>query len=453
MQTNNQTTGKKILIASAPADGHFNPLTGIAKHLEGIGYDVRWYASRHYAEKISKLKMIHYPFTIAKDFHASNLDEDFPERVKIKNPIKKINWDIVNFFVARGPEYLEDIKQIRKVFPFDLLICDNGFTGAVFVKDVLKIPVIAASILPLTETSKDLPPYGMGLTPSRTIIGRLKQKFLRWLSSNILFASSTKVMAKVLEAHGIQHNNLSVFDITPKKADLLLQSGTPSFEYYRSDLGENVRFVGPLLPYNEPSNKQSWFDQRLNKYKNIVLVTQGTVEKDVTKLLVPTLEALKEDTDTLIICTTGGSQTKQLKKQYDQFNIIIEDFIPFDDVMPYADVYISNGGYGGVLLGIKHNLPMVVAGVHEGKNEICARVGYFKYGINLKTEKPAPSQIRDAVNEVLTNPDFKANVVRLASEMESYDTYALFEGYVKAILSMQEHGHEIKILESTYLKS
>src|SRR5678816_4257799 len=86
------------------------------------------------------------------------------------------------------------------------------------------------------------------------------------------------------------------------------------------------------------------------RYKNIVLVTQGTVEKDVTKLLVPTLEALKEDTDTLIICTTGGSQTKQLKKQYDQLNIIIEDFIPFDDVMPYADVYISNGGYGGVLL-------------------------------------------------------------------------------------------------------
>jgi len=282
--------------------------------------------------------MIHYPFTIAKDFHASNLDEDFPERVKIKNPIKKINWDIVNFFVARGPEYLQDIREIQKHFPFELLICDNGFTGGVFVKDVLKIPVIAASVLPLTETSKDLPPYGMGMTPSHTFTGRIKQNFLRWLSSNILFASSAKVMAGVLEAHGIQHKNLSVFDITPKKANLLLQSGTPSFEYYRSDLGENVRFVGPLLPYTEPGNDKSWFDQRLNQYKNIILVTQGTVEKDVRKLLVPTLEALKEDTETLVICTTGGSQTSQLKKQYNQPNIIIEDFIPFVDVMPYAEV-------------------------------------------------------------------------------------------------------------------
>jgi hypothetical protein len=59
-----------------------------------------------------------------------------------------------------------------------------------------------------------------------------------------------------------------------------------------------------------------------------------------------------DDSETLLICTAGGSQTAQWRKQYQQHNIIIEDFIPFEDVMPYADVYISNGGYGGVLLGV-----------------------------------------------------------------------------------------------------
>jgi UDP:flavonoid glycosyltransferase YjiC (YdhE family) len=48
--------------------------------------------------------------------------------------------------------------------------------------------------------------------------------------------------------------------------------------------------------------------------------------------------------------------------------------------MPYADVYVTNGGYGGTLLSIQNQLPMVVAGVHEGKNEINARVGYFQTG-------------------------------------------------------------------------
>ena len=130
------------------------------------------------------------------------------------------------------------------------------------------------------------------------------------------------------------------------------------------------------------------------------MVTQGTVEKDVEKLLVPTLEAFK-NTDTLVVCTTGGSKTKELKERFPHSNIIIEDFIPFDSIMPYAKVYVTNGGYGGVMLGIENKLPMVVAGVHEGKNEICARVGYFKLGINLKTEKPTITQIKKAVEKVI----------------------------------------------------
>ena len=356
METRNQMNGKRILIASAAADGHFNPLTGIAKHLLDVGYDVRWYASKYYEQKTMKLGIPFYPYRIAKEIHASNLDTDFPERAKIKNPFKKINWDIINFFVARGPEYLEDIRRIRETFPFDLMICDNAFTGSVFVKDVLGVPVIAAGILPLPETSEDLPPYGLGMMPSGSLAGRIKQNLLRWLAFNVLFKTSAKYMWRVLEAHGIQHNHLSVFDITCRKVDLFLQSGSPSFEYYRSDLGNNIRFVGPLLPYSSESRTAGWSDPRLHAYKNIVLVTQGTVEKDVTKLLVPTLEAMKDDSETLLICTTGGSQTAQLKKQYDQPNIIIEDFIPFEDVMPYADVYISNGGYGGVLLGIRHQV-------------------------------------------------------------------------------------------------
>jgi hypothetical protein len=32
----------KILFANIPADGHFNPLTPLAVHLQSLGHDVRW---------------------------------------------------------------------------------------------------------------------------------------------------------------------------------------------------------------------------------------------------------------------------------------------------------------------------------------------------------------------------------------------------------------------------
>ena len=145
------------------------------------------------------------------------------------------------------------------------------------------------------------------------------------------------------------------------------------------------------------------------------------------------MEAFK-DTNILLICTTGGSQTAELRAKYPQENIIIEDFIPFGDVMPYADVYVTNGGYGGVLLGIQNRLPLVVAGVHEGKNEICARVGYFKYGINLKTENPLPVQLQEAVQRVISNPVYRLNVERLSIEFEKYNPNELCEKYVSGLL-------------------
>jgi UDP:flavonoid glycosyltransferase YjiC (YdhE family) len=65
---------------------------------------------------------------------------------------------------------------------------------------------------------------------------------------------------------------------------------------------------------------------------------------------------------------------------------------------------------------------MVTAGINEGKNEICARIGYFKLGIDLKTEKPTPEKIKAAVNEVLSNPLYKQNVEKLRDEFRSYNT-------------------------------
>jgi UDP:flavonoid glycosyltransferase YjiC (YdhE family) len=218
-----------------------------------------------------------------------------------------------------------------------------------------------------------------------------------------------------------------------KKSSLLLQSGTPGFEYFRSDLGKNVRFIGSLLPYQSSKQSMTWSDTRLNEYERIVVVTQGTVERNVEKLLVPTLEAFKE-TDTLVIATTGGSFTKELKERFPHHNLIIEDFIPFGDIMPYADVYVTNGGYGGVMLGIQNQLPLVVAGIHEGKNEINARIGYFGLGINLKTEWPKPAQLKAAIDQVIENKKYKENVVTLAREFENYDPNQLCAQYLQEVL-------------------
>lgn len=167
----------------------------------------------------------------------------------------------------------------------------------------------------------------------------------------------------------------------------------------------------------------------------MILATQGTVERSVEKILVPTLEAYKHDPDTLVIVTTGGSGTAELREHYPQPQFLIDDFIDFETIMPHVDVYVTNGGYGGVMLALQHKLPVVVAGIHEGKNEIAARVHFNQVGIDLKTETPKPGQIRQAVARLLNDKSYRQRVQTLSEEFAQYQPVQLVEQYVNGLLN------------------
>ena len=116
--------GAKILFAAFPGDGHFNPMTGLAVHLQNQGCDVRWYVSDHYAPKLNRLGIAHYGFKKALDVNANNIEEIFPDRAQHKSQVKKLVYDMIHAFILRGPEYFEDIKKIQEEFDFSLMIAD-----------------------------------------------------------------------------------------------------------------------------------------------------------------------------------------------------------------------------------------------------------------------------------------------------------------------------------------
>jgi len=420
---------KKILFASIPADGHFNPMTGMAMELKEQGHDVRWYTSKMFAGKLNELGITHYRFKKALEANQFNADELFPERKKIKVGAPRLKFDLKHFFIYRAPEYFQDIREIRQVFDFDVFVCDAAFTAGKLVKESLNVPAVAVGIVPVMSSSKDLPPYGLGLTPGRSVAARMKQSILRFMAKNFLFKESTNEYNKILKQHGLAPEKMVVFDIPALRSNVFLQSGTPGFEYERSDLPEKLKFVGPLHAYKEKKQLNHIWENRLTEYRTAILITQGTFEGDHSKLIIPALEALKDE-PYLLMVATGFHHTEELRRKYQKDNIVIEDFIDFDSIMPNTDIYITNGGYGGVLLGIEHGLPMIAAGINEGKNEICARIGFFKLGINLKTEKPSAQKISESVKKILSDPRYKKNVSKLSDEFNRYDTNKLCANYI-----------------------
>jgi UDP:flavonoid glycosyltransferase YjiC (YdhE family) len=150
-----------------------------------------------------------------------------------------------------------------------------------------------------------------------------------------------------------------------------------------------------------------------------VVVTQGTVDnRDPNKLLVPALTALA-DTRHLVVACTGHRNTAALRARFPQDNVIIEDWIDFDALLPHSDVFITNGGYGSIMQAIMAGVPIASAGQSEAKNDINARLAYRHLGHNLNTEHPTPATITAAVRQVLADPTYKISIARVAADLQA----------------------------------
>lgn len=419
----------KILFAAVPGDGHFNPLTGIAMHLCDAGHDVRWYAGPCYIPKVERLGIPVYPYKRATEITGENLDTHFPERTKLHGPAL-IRFDAKNVMIANVGNYFEDIQEINQSFAFDIFFCDGAFYAMKLVKEKLGKQVITVGIGPSVETSKDVPPNFVGLRPAKTAFGKRIHQGLRALMEWMVMNDVKAMYNGILTAHGLAPIEGSLFDVTYRSPDVVFHSGVPGFAYPRREVNPKVKYVGALLPYKATITRTFSHPKKLAQYKPVILISQGTVDnKEPHKLIIPALEALK-DTGALLIATTAYHQTEALRKSYPQQNIVIEDFVDFDFILDYTDLFICNGGYGSVLLSLSKGVPLLTAGIREGKNDVNAHVDYFKVGIDLRTESPKPRAIRRAAARLLHEPQWKQNVARLREEFSRYHPYELIDAYL-----------------------
>jgi UDP:flavonoid glycosyltransferase YjiC (YdhE family) len=421
----------KFLFATMPFDGHFNPLTSIAMHLKAQGHDVRWYAGPSYAGKLSDLDIPHFQFRRAREVSGENIAELFPERARLKGP-KLLSFDLEQVFVANVEHHYHDILEARQTFPFDALVCDPGFYAAHLIAAKLNPRVYTVGVGPLVGLPGDPPPF-FGLKPARTIVDRVVHRVARALLNSTM-RQGVKTYNRVLGMEGLPPVKTADFlGLTRTFATNYFQSGVPGFDYPRRSLPANVKFVGPLLPFKKgPMPEPYELAQKLQRYRSVIVVSQGTVDNsDAEKLFVPALEALKGGSH-LVVATTGGKNTADLRRRYPEDNVVIEDFVDFGFLFGHTDLFICNGGYGSILLALSNGVPVLSAGVREGKNDINARVDYFGFGIDLKTERPTPAKIAKGVARILTDKRFSQNVARVRAEFETYRPLDLIGGFISA---------------------
>src|SRR6202012_3299171 len=173
------------------------------------------------------------------------------------------------------------------------------------------------------------------------------------------------------------------------------------------DIPSTVNFIGtpPIISNQAPL--PSWAHD-LDGSRKVVLVTQGTVANHDFDLLVPpTLAALADEPDVLVVATAGGRSIDAIPGPIPG-NARLASYLPFEWLLPKVDVLVTNGGYGSVNQAISSGIPLVTAGLTEDKADVNARIAWSGVGIDLKTNEPTPSALRAAVRTVLDEPHHRS---------------------------------------------
>lgn len=297
------------------------------------------------------------------------------------------------------------------------MVGDPGLFAAGTINETGGPPFAIYNITCLGIVSRDTAPFGLGLPPNASFLGRMRNRALYALVSNIIFKAVSDELGRQRLALGLRPAKFTGVATSPY---LLLQPTVAAFEYPRSDLPPQVHFIGALLP-DPPAafTPPAWWDELTAKRRPVVLVTQGTIATNPRDLIAPTLAGLAGEN--VLVVAAGVEDVAAMGLDSIPTNARVSAFVPFKVLLPYVDAYVTNGGYGGVHFALANGVPIVSGGRTEDKPEIGSRVAYSGVGINLKTSRPSPEQMHAAVMRLLCDPTYRQRAQQIQADLAQHD--------------------------------
>jgi hypothetical protein len=447
-----------IIMTALPESGHTNPLIQIATYLIQRGYRIFFLASQPFeAQIVSVGAEFHLiPPHVTADRLATLVDE-FPMPDGMDPPSWYVRRLGVEPMATRHAALVYLMEDVRRRYPEDEVVLFRDvwsfhvlplWYGAALPKGYDMPPkVIGISTLFLLTYSVDVPPFFQEVplveVPSKERIAELWKKQEPWQREMVQRVNEE---LKKLGCRNLMKEPW-ILDEKTLASDVVLVACSRSLDLYRSDLQAKIHYAG-CVPSNGPDPHlvypEWWSEITANEKlptsdpakKRLVLITQGTVNRDYRQLLMPTLKALGERENIVTIALLGHPGA-QLPDGFEiPANAHIMDYFPYEAVLPYANVMVSNAGFGSIMHGIMHGVPMVFGGNTEDKAEVSLRGERAGIAINLQTPTPAESAVREAVDRVLGDGRFKSRALEMMKENEDLDFLGAVERWIWKVQQM-----------------
>ncbi|MGO7733202.1 glycosyltransferase [Rhizobium johnstonii] len=414
----------KILIASTPATGHLNPLLAVTRLLLKARHEVVVMTADFLKDRVEETGARFECLPPEANLDMRRIENVIPEIADYKPGPERRLLLLERIFIDVVPAQASGLAGLVRKFSPDAILVDNTFFGVLpmLLQDQEGRPAVAiCGTMFLHAPREDGAPTFLGLPPAETDEDKRNYASLAAEQNRTVNRPALSSLNRHLGEIGSAVLDMNFHDAMVLLPDAFLQMTVPSFEYPRKVLPPSVEFVGILPIVPGQASIPEWADE-IDGSRKVVLVTQGTVSNiDFSQLVIPTLQAMADDEDVMVVLTTGGRDPQDVHSLLPS-NARCSEFLPFEWLLPKVDLLVTNGGYGNVNQALAYGIPIIGAGVTEDKGDVNARIAWSGAGIDLRTSNPSAAMLGSAIRKVLGDPSYRYNARAIGRQFAAIDT-------------------------------
>jgi MGT family glycosyltransferase len=374
----------RFLAYTTPAAGHLFPTVPGLLALAARGHEVHVFAEDEHVAELRALGL-----------HAHAIDPEIPA-IEVRDfdaetPQQRLHRGLT-FLLQRGePQAAELDRAIAELRP-DALLVDSIAYGASVAAEASGLPwaSLVPSLLPLP--GKGIPPYGLGLRPSHTPFGRVRDAVLTRLVIRMYAKAMLPRLNELRAQAGLPAFTSPVQNVLAATR-LIVMTGDP-LEYPRTDAPAHVRFVGAQL-WDPPAEAPAWLDEPGDPW---VLVTCSTDYQGDERLAATAIEALRDEPVRVLVTLADAHATAELPSAP---NVRIERFVAHGPVLERAAAVVCHGGMGIVQKAIAAAVPIAAVPFGRDQPEVARRIAESGAGVALPLKHLSAERLRGAVREAM----------------------------------------------------
>ena len=390
-------------ILSFPGTGHLHPLTALGRELVRRGHQVTVFQVAD-VEPLIRAAGLGFRQIGAREFPLGSL-RLLDQTLGRLQGMKALGF-IFCRYCQNSAMVLRDAPNAIRSEQIDVLIVDQAEFAGGSVAERLRLPFVTA-ILTLPLNLDPSVPFcafhsqfeAEGEAPARNV---MRNVWIRFMASELcaLVNRQRKIWGLQPKA-GLDGFSSGLAQIAQVPQD---------FDFPRRKLPTSFHYAGPFLDRSgRPEIAFPW--ARRDVSRPLVFVCMGTLQNGMERVFRVVAEACAAFPVQTVISLGGGLPVEALGPL--PGDPIVVRYAPQLELLSKAALTVFHGGLNTALESLSCGVPMIAIPVTMDQPGVGARIIWTGTGRTIPVTQLTIDRLRLAIDEVLTNPGYRANAQRL----------------------------------------